>query len=167
MYVSNFFFKSVEKHIKDAESAETDEKSIFRMLRFLFFRVMIILVPKSPQLSIINPWLEKCEAKIYFISIFIIFSTFRIFHKNLATSEGGGGGLHIISWEKAVHSENFFSSKFIVSEIYLFSNLLVFLESSEMYAIPSFIVIGTTKKCVQNFLPKNYSCLRNLKLKCS
>ena len=25
----------------------------------------------------------------------------RIFHVNMATSEGGGGGLHIFSWEKS------------------------------------------------------------------
>ena len=38
--------------MEDAECAESKEKSNFRFFRFLFFRVMVIFVLKTPQFSI-------------------------------------------------------------------------------------------------------------------
>ena len=41
-----FQFKSGQIYMKDAECAETNEKSIFRILRFFSFWDMVIFVPK-------------------------------------------------------------------------------------------------------------------------
>ena len=43
-----FFFKSVQIYMKDAEYAESKEKSNFR---FFIFLVMVIFVLKCPQFS--------------------------------------------------------------------------------------------------------------------
>ena len=49
--ISIFFFKSVQIYIRDAEYAETNEKSIFRFFEKSIFRAMVIFVLKSPQFS--------------------------------------------------------------------------------------------------------------------
>ena len=41
------FFQSVQIYMKDAECAESKEKSGFRFFQFLFFRAMVIFVTSS------------------------------------------------------------------------------------------------------------------------
>ena len=64
-FLTIYFFKSVQIHMKDAESTEPKEKSNLRFFRFLFFRVIMVIFV---TLSFISPILDefKKNRKIYF-----------------------------------------------------------------------------------------------------
>ena len=78
--------KSCQIFMKDAECAETNEKINFPIF---IFRVMVIFVLKIwlifDEFSLIT---RKIRNGKNVISFFILFSTFLIFHTNLADSEG-------------------------------------------------------------------------------
>ena len=80
--------------MKDAECAESSEKSIFR---FLSFRVMVIFVLKSPQFSMnFHDNSKNKNRKIDFSLDSAHYVSFIIKGEKLR-----GGGLHILSWERS------------------------------------------------------------------
>ena len=92
-YLTNknqFFFKSVHIFMKDAECAETNEKSNFR---FLFFRVMVNFYSKHPNFWRIFTIIRKIKNLKY--DFLFHFSRFRIVHKNLTISVGGGRSAYL------------------------------------------------------------------------
>ena len=77
-----------------------NEKSIFR---FLFFELWSFLYLTYGQSSMnFHPKLEKWKYQKKCISFFLLFITFRIFHREMTFFEVGAG-MHNICWKKAVH----------------------------------------------------------------
>ena len=62
---------------------------------------LLKMIPIFDEFSRIT---RKIKSKNQFISFFILFSTFHIFHKNLTSSWGRGEGLHILNWDEALKS---------------------------------------------------------------
>ena len=72
--MQNFFFKSVQNYMKDAECAETKEKSNFGLL---FLSYSNICTQNNPQFSMnFHDNLKKNRKNTFFIR----FSTLLIFH---------------------------------------------------------------------------------------
>ena len=75
------------EYMKDPESAEMNEKSNFRFFNYYFFLVIVVFVLRMTQIrDEFSPTTRKIKIGFFF-SLFILFSTFRSFHKNLTTAE--------------------------------------------------------------------------------
>ena len=91
-----FFFLNVQIYMKDAEHAESKEKSNFR---FSFFKLWWFLWRHHPNFQcIFHDNLKNKKSKNFLIIFFILFSTLRIIHENRIKTEKGGD-LHVVSWE--------------------------------------------------------------------
>ena len=82
-----FFFTSGQIYMKDAEYAESKKKLIFW---FLFFEFWSFLWLHHHNFRWIFTITRKIKIAKTFYLVFILFSKFRNFHKNLTTSEGRG-----------------------------------------------------------------------------
>ena len=80
-----------------------ERKIKFSIFLIFICRTMAIFVTSSPQFSKNFHDNLKKKSQNKMISFFILFSTFHISHKNknLTISEGWGGGLHILGWDRA------------------------------------------------------------------
>ena len=94
--------------IKEMQTSEV-VKVLWKM-RNVMYKVMVILVsflwqyhPNFRWIFAIN-WKIKIGEFFYYFSHSIQHKKPRIFHKNLTTSRGGRGGLHILNWEKVLTS---------------------------------------------------------------
>ena len=65
-----YFFKSVKIYMKDAECAETNEKSIFRFCRFLFFELCSFLYSKYGKFMMNFTITQKQMYRNYFFFVF-------------------------------------------------------------------------------------------------
>ena len=91
--MNNFFFKSVQIYMKDAECDETKEKSIFWFLFFALWGFLVIFVLKSPQFSMnIHDISININRKIDFSFDSVLSASF------IKT----GAKLHILSLENAL-----------------------------------------------------------------
>ena len=99
----------------DAESTESKEKSNFRFFRFLFFELWSffdhfcdVITPIFDEFFTIT---RKIKIRFFKIIFFILFSTFRIIHKNRIKTEA--------SWEKVYIFENNAAESFFIFWLYM------------------------------------------------
>ena len=86
--------------MKDAEWAESKEKSYFRFFWFLFSSYGLFWL-NHPNFRYIFSITRKIK-----IWKFIFHSIHHIVHLSWKWDQNWGGGLHILSWEKAIKSNN-------------------------------------------------------------
>ena len=99
----NFFFQNFSNLHERSGIDRIERKTKFPVFEIFISRVLVIFLLKMiPIFEEFSPITRKMKIEKKYISVFILFSTFRIFHKYLTISGGEGGrGLHILSWEKA------------------------------------------------------------------